>query len=1455
MQNLKSVDLEVYTVNVKEIKKPFQQIDPYDFKLEKGNLVKKFNKAFNDKYFYGNISLGKLKAGLYVVIAKTQDISSATIVSVSKLGIISKSDADKTLLYVVDKITGTPMKNVHLKAFNNEKFVAEGDTDKDGIAVLDNKDKQESYTYFDFIAVKDNDIAFINVYSYSYNTQKQIRAYFYSERPVYRPDQTVSFRIILRERMDSTHYNLPDTKEYKVVIETPTSKKIYEKKIKMNEFGCLTDSLKLEEKAELGWYRYRLFDQEEKEIYNSDYYYYNAHNAFRVEEYKKPEFKMSVKPVKSSYIKGEEAEVDVEVQYYFGQPVKDGEVEYRIEFSQYYRPYWYDYPFAWYYRRYYDDEYSYHYNNQYFMEGKAKTDKEGKCRIKFNTKDLTYDCNYHIRVRVTDKSRRMIEGSTSVNVAIAGFRIDLNTDKYVYKPGDRVKIKFEGRDINYNPVDFEGRIKITKYEYKNNKTQYLELINEKIKTESSGAGVYEFIPDEKGNFYVTITSKDKSGREVKSERNIYVADYSYQEYYNYSSINILFDKDFHYIRDKATAMIQSPIKDSYALITFENERLLEYKVVSISGTSKVMDFTISEDLAPNFYYNVCIIKDNKMNTAAKNLIVPPKEKFLNVEINPDKETYKPGEEATIQIKVTDNKNKPVQAELSLGLVDESLYYIQEEFVQDIREFFYSSVWNYVSTANSFYTYYYGRKNAQSPSSEAAGSRAEKKSMAADESKEMDKAKLSKDDARDKEMKEPEIREYFPDTGYWNAGLKTDKHGIVTVKLKMPDTLTTWRSTVRVITKNTSVGSGKMETITFKTLLARLELPRFMVQGDNVTISGIVHNYLKSQKEVRSELKVDGVNLTTKINQTMTIKTGDEHRFDWKVSADKAGKAQFILTALSDEESDGMKLNIPVLPHGLKREKAESGFVKDKDAKIDKVMEVPQSAILESSELQILVTGTLAGAMLDSLDYLIGYPYGCVEQTMSRFLPDIIVAQTIQKLNLKKPKILEQLPDMVDKGLKRLYELQHYDGGWGWWTNDETHPYMTAYVVYGLTMARLADYKVVPFDKTQGADVYERGVEALKNLFSKEKTSDTKAYMAYVLSYIKDYDKNNIIKLYHEKAKLTIYGKALLSIALVNKGEKVQAKALIKDLKVKAVDSETFCYFTGESFHYSWERNDDEVTAFILKALATFDSEDAMIPRIINWLLTKRNGNYWVSTKDTANVVYAFAEYLNKTGELDADFEYKIMVNNKELINNRINSDNILDSGKNAVIKGTELKSGNNVIQIIKKGKGKLYYTLSLDYFNFEKEIKAESKNISVKRAYHVIKKIKDKNGNETEKRQPLEEVVNSGEEIEVTLTVSAKDNLDYIMIEDYIPAGCEILNRESRNNWWTHQEFRDEKAVFFMTHYYYYYYNDTQKVIKYRLRAEIPGDYEVLPTIASSMYYPEVHANTKSDQITILEKK
>ena len=152
--------------------------------------------------------------------------------------------------------------------------------------------------------------------------------------------------------------------------------------------------------------------------------------------------------------------------------------------------------------------------------------------------------------------------------------------------------------------------------------------------------------------------------------------------------------------------------------------------------------------------------------------------------------------------------------------------------------------------------------------------------------------------------------------------------------------------------------------------------------------------------------------------------------------------------------------------------------------------VPKDATFAS--LKLTTSPSLAAGLIDSLNYLTGYPYGCVEQTMSRFLPDVLVKQTLDKLQIKNDKLQVELPKQVEDSLTRLYNFQHGDGGWGWWEDDDSQPYETAYVIYGLAQAKKAGYKVD--DK-----VIQRATDYLKMPLLNTNDNDLKVYITYAMA--------------------------------------------------------------------------------------------------------------------------------------------------------------------------------------------------------------------------------------------------------------------------------------------------------------------------------------------------------------------
>ncbi|MGH9940016.1 MAG: alpha-2-macroglobulin family protein, partial [Blastocatellia bacterium] len=346
-------------------------------------------------------------------------------------------------------------------------------------------------------------------------------------------------------------------------------------------------------------------------------------------------------------------------------------------------------------------------------------------------------------------------------------------------------------------------------------------------------------------------------------------------------------------------------------------------------------------------------------------------KFLNLEIIPDKKEYKPRDPASYTVVARNTDGTPAAGvELSLGVVDEAIYSVRPDTTGDIRRAFYGTRYNRVethfSTAYNF-TGYSGSKRmelaANKPSYQLA------------------------DFKREEQLVEPKVRKNFKDTAFWKPDVVTGADGKATVKFDLPENLTTWRATARAVTGDLRVGSVVSRVLSRKDLILRLETPRFMTEGDVVTVSGIVHNYLNSDKAAQIKLEIAGANLLDAAQQTVTISKEGEQRIDWRIAASQLGEVTLLATAKTDVESDGIELKLPVIPQGLKRTKGSAAAMTEEAGERTFTLDVPADA--GARTLRIEAAPSIAGAMFGALDYLTGYPYGCVEQTMSRFLPNVV----------------------------------------------------------------------------------------------------------------------------------------------------------------------------------------------------------------------------------------------------------------------------------------------------------------------------------------------------------------------------------------------------------------------------------------------------------------------------------
>jgi hypothetical protein len=693
-----------------------------------------------------------------------------------------------------------------------------------------------------------------------------------------------------------------------------------------------------------------------------------------------------------------------------------------------------------------------------------------------------------------------------------------------------------------------------------------------------------------------------------------------------------------------------------------------------------------------------------------------------------------------------------------------------------------------------------------------------------------------------------VRSNFATTAYWSPSFVTDSNGVAVVKMKFPENLTQWKIVVRGITADTMIGDVKTSVKTKKDILVRLQAPRFFLERDRVTISGNIHNY--SDKDDNFDIKLDvkgGLKfLDADKFKKIFIKKGEDKRVDFNFDVITKGEAEITLYAKSSKGSDAMMLKYPIKIYGAMKTVSDVGNTIERS--VSKLV-LPVDRIKSGTKLEVLISPSIAAIALSSLDYLAQYPYGCVEQTMSRFLPTVIALRTVRELGLdvsifSKNKNVE---DMIKKGLKRLYDFQLASGGWGWWKNDNYNQWMTAYVVYGLLVARDADVAV-------DQNVLNRGVTALKNsLIYNKRDIHTMAYALYALSFNKDTVKKALNKVYKNRDHLNAYSKALLAITMHKLGKEKEAKILLRNLEDDVhVDKKNNTAFYGNNYYWYWYNGSVESTSFVLRAYLMIDKDNKRVAQLLKWLIYNRNGNRWMHTKDTAHAVYALTDYLKVFKEMSKIGSFDVKLNGKVVQTIKFDKDSIVKNlnGWTFTFEDKDLVDGENTVEMVKHGSENVYFSNFLTYFSQEEHITADGHELKVKRVY---RKITQDDKTKTQKLSaPIKEgdTVKSGDRIEVELTITSKNNYQYIMVDDFKPSGMESVRLtsggSSAGGTYANMEIRDDKTVFFVT-----YMNQGKHVVKYELRAETPGIFHSMPTKVNAMYVPRLKGNSDSTIIKI----
>ena len=675
----------------------------------------------------------------------------------------------------------------------------------------------------------------------------------------------------------------------------------------------------------------------------------------------------------------------------------------------------------------------------------------------------------------------------------------------------------------------------------------------------------------------------------------------------------------------------------------------------------------------------------------------------------------------------------------------------------------------------------------------------------------------------------DFRAIFKDVAYWNPHIQTDKNGKATVKFTLPDDLTTWVLTAVGATKKTIVGNGEAEILVNKPVIIRPQLPNIIRAGDKIFVSAYAHNNLNKTQTFVASLKVkNGVVKDAK--QQIKIPAGEFRVISWEVSAIKNKKIVAFTFHLADKHnkknSDTIYKEIPVEEFGFWEADSSVG-IGDKEYNIT----INPDAFNNRTVVKLTLASTSISSLSSAMKYLIHYPYGCMEQTVSAFMPIIIAKEQPQFF----AKALEgkEVDKMIDGGVRRLANKQTKDGGWSWW-GGESNLFLSTYVTEYLLRAK-----------------------KLGNSVDEEMLSRAKAYFEN-----KKYQKQN-----RTDKILVTYGQALFGRK--NDKEELKTKkeddtdliamALIANVRNGFTNQSTNGYETllAKMEHHGntayWSGGDknrfgtiDASTGIALKALLLAGVDKNKAVPILQYFLTTRKKEYWSNTFATAQILESFAIF-NKQESLDQEEEYttKIFVDGKLFDTKVFNRENTLVS---LDIPINKIKKNGTVISLkTNKPNNYLYSTLLTKQYHTSTEVDPVSKTISLERKYE---KINGEGG-------PLK----TGDEVMVKFTVKGLHKEDrYFMLEDQLPSGLVPLNEHlnnatdydrTRNKWDTNKEYTKNGVI--ITDNYIDEAGDQH--YSYRAYVASAGEYQVPPSQAMLMYRPEIYAHSGSRIMKIEKKK
>jgi uncharacterized protein YfaS (alpha-2-macroglobulin family) len=1080
-----------------------------------------------DRYYSKQINLPPLSPGLYKIIASGAGEAKWAVVNVTNLAIVTKQSNYRSLVWVTDAVKGNTLQGARVDEYRSHHLFNQLNTDNDGLAVFN-----EANVRGKFLITRDHDMAMLP--SAGATEDGASRIHFQTDRPVYRPGQTVQFKAIVRTSKGAEWRAISNT-PFAAEMRDPKDEALDKLNLKTNAVGTLSGSFDIPSEAATGPYSIVLKGDK-----------IEGYATFTVAAYRKPEFKVDTAPAAKRYLAGDPIQFKIDTTYYFGAPLQQAQVHYVVRRSP--LSYWSESDYD---EMYYSGDGNLYARDAYgadevVTEDTTQTDAKGNAIINIKTLPNRPDMTYSIALDVTDDSRRQVSASTSVPVYSAGIRLGMRSDMVYVALGKLIPVEVDVKDLDNHSTAAQVTLELIDHEW-NEKTQKEEeilLAKTQLNVPSSGKALAKLPARAQGDLEIRATATDKTGRVARAFMDMYVAgpNSKGQKEHEAPQIQVRLDKRNYKPGDTVFANVSRNFKDTPILVTAEGEDIFAYAVLP-SGAQSWSVNTL-EKMSPNAYVTATGWAKGQIVGANALVPLPDPKRLLNVKAVPNKAEYKPGEQASYKITSTDQNGTPVSTEVALSVVDEAIYAVRGDSTPDIAKFYWGTREDRVFT------------NYSAPE-EVSGGAYQRVNPAAP------------------------IRQRFEDTAFWEPSILTDDKGEAIVTFQMPDNLTSWRAIARGVTSSTQVGMGWSLVTASRPVMMRLATPRQMVVGDELSIISSINNRTATNRDFKTLIEPTNLSLAGQQSQLIGVGANAEGHLVYVFDAStlpENGMATILGTVEPPDKnpdySDALKVGFPIIPKGVLKHEVDGGmFENHTDGKFD----LPEDRVEPATVVQMTIWVGLKPVMESQAMRVVDeYRYGPTVAADQLLAADALNLSGNDKAVRESHAMLSRTENM---------------NGWSWWDGGQSDPRVTEHILSVIARTDGTPYAV-------SKRMRQAAQSATMSNYDQSQLWDLKACLAASLALSNANNwKLKTDEVLRRGIKMSPYARLRLAEALAVRGETDDARKLVEGALTDAeIGPGSAKIPAGEGLN--WIATDTETTAQAFLALHALHESDTLQSKLV-----------------------------------------------------------------------------------------------------------------------------------------------------------------------------------------------------------------------------------------------------------------